>query len=179
MKKKIGLGVLAVLVLAIGGVLIAAAMQPDVMRVERERKIAASADEIHPQLTDLRRWVEWNPWAERDPNMKITFSEQPSGQGAWYEWDGNDDVGKGKMTIAEVSPTAVRYRLEFIEPFASEADVELTLEPKNGRTTVLWTMQSDNDFMGKIFGVFMDMESMVGKDFEKGLANLEGVVTKG
>ena len=136
----------------------AAAMQPDSFRVERSRELAASAEQIRPQLTDLERWAEWNPWADLDPNQQTTFSDPASGEGAWYRWEGNDDVGKGKMEIASVTDGAVRYHLEFIEPFASESEVEIQLEPQGERTRVVWIMSGDNDFMGKLFSLFMDMD---------------------
>lgn len=178
MKKKIALGVGAVILLAIGGLLVAAAVQPDHYRVERSREIAAAPDAIQPELADLERWSEWNPWAELDPNMELTYSDPPSGEGAWYEWAGNDDVGRGRMEITSVSPTRVTYDLSFIEPFASESAVELRLEPEGEATRVVWVMEGDNDFVSKLFGVFMDMDAMIGSDFERGLANLDRRVTR-
>ena len=179
MKKKIALGILAALGLAVAGLLVAAAMQPDSFRVERSRELAASAEQIRPQLTDLERWAGWNPWADLDPNQQTTFSDPASGEGAWYRWEGNDDVGKGKMEIASVTDGAVRYHLEFIEPFASESEVEIQLEPQGERTRVVWIMSGDNDFMGKLFSLFMDMDEMIGADFERGLERLEGAATAG
>lgn len=179
MKKKIALGVLAVLALGVAGVLVAAAMQPDSFQVERTREIAAPADAIRPKLTDLREWAEWNPWRELDPNQRTTFSDPSSGEGAWYEWEGNDDVGKGRMEITSITDRAVRYRLAFIEPFASESDVEIALEPQGERTRVVWTMSGDNDFVSRIFCVFMDMDAMIGGDFERGLEQLERAATAG
>ncbi len=148
MKKKIALGILAVLVLGAGGVLIAAAMQPDTFR-------------------------------GLDPNQRTTYSDPSSGEGAWYEWEGNDDVGKGRMEITSITERAVRYRLAFIEPFESESEVELAIEPAGERTRVVWTMSGENDFMSKIFCVFMDMDAMIGGDFERGLENLERAATAG
>lgn len=179
MKKKIALGILAALVLAVAGVLVAAAMQPDSFRVERSRELAATPEQIRPQLTDLQRWAEWNPWADIDPDQTTTFSDPASGEGAWYRWRGNDDVGEGRMEITSVSDGAVRYHLEFIEPFASESEVEIQLEPRGERTHVVWIMSGDNDLMGKLFSLFMDMDDMIGRDFERGLERLEGAATAG
>lgn len=177
MKKKIALGVLVVIVLAVAALLIGAAMQPDSFRVERSRELAATPDQIRPQLTDLRRWAEWNPWADLDPNQRNTFSEPSEGVGASYEWEGNDDVGEGRMEITSVTDDAVRYHLAFIEPFASESEVEIAMEPAGERTRVVWSMEGDNDFVGKLFGVFMDMDAMIGADFERGLEKLERAAT--
>lgn len=179
MKKKIALGILAVLVLGAGGVLIAAAMQPDTFRVERSREMAATPEQIRPQLTELRNWTQWSPWDGLDPNQRTTYSDPSSGEGAWYEWEGNDDVGKGRMEITSITERAVRYRLAFIEPFESESEVELAIEPAGERTRVVWTMSGENDFMSKIFCVFMDMDAMIGGDFERGLENLERAATAG
>lgn len=179
MKKKIALGILGALLLAVAGLLIAAAMQPDSFRVERSREIPATAEQIRPQLTDLREWNEWNPWSDLDPNQTVTYSDPPSGEGAWYRWEGNDDVGKGRMEITSVSDGRVAYHLEFIEPFASESEVEMQLEPQGERTRVVWIMSGDNDFVSKLFGVFMDMDEMIGNDFERGLERLEAAATAG
>jgi len=179
MKKKIGLGCLGVGVVAIAALLIAAAMQPDSFRVERSREIAASPEAVRAQLADLERWAEWNPWAELDPDMHTTFSDPPSGVGAWYEWQGNDDVGSGRMEITEVTGERVVYDLQFVEPFESRSDVILELQPQGEGTRVTWIMEGDNDFVSKMFAVFMDMEEMIGKDFDKGLANLEEAASRG
>lgn len=177
MKKKIALGIVLVLLLGVGGVLVAAAMQPDTFRVERSREIAATPDQIRPKLTDLREWAEWNPWRELDPNQRTTFSDPASGVGAWYAWEGNDDVGKGRMEITSIDDRAVRYRLAFIEPFASESDVEIALEPRGERTRVVWSMSGDNAFMSKLFGLFVNMDEMLGSDFDRGLAELDRAAT--
>ncbi len=177
MKKKIALGVAAVLVLGIAGVLVAAALQPSTFRIERSREIAAPPDRILPQLTELRAWGEWNPWNDLDPNQRTTYSDPSSGEGAYYEWEGNDDVGKGRMEIRAITDDSVRYHLVFIEPFASESDVELTLEPRGARTRVVWSMSGENDFMGKLFSLFVDMDEMLGRDFDRGLERLDHAVT--
>ena len=179
MKKRIGLGCLGIGVLAIVALLVAAAMQPDSFRVERSRDIAAAPEAVRAQLTDLERWAAWNPWAELDPNMQLTYSEPASGVGAWYEWQGNDDVGRGRMEITEVSDERVVYNLQFVEPFESQSDVILELQPQGDGTRVSWIMEGENDFVSKMFAVFMDMEEMIGKDFDKGLANLERAASRG
>lgn len=176
MKQKIALGVLAVLGLAVVGVLAAAAVQPDTLRVERSRAIRATPEQIRPHLTELRNWVRWSPWEGIDPNQRTTYSEPSSGEGAWYAWEGNADVGKGRMEIASITERAVRYRLSFVEPFESQSDVEIALEPQGESTRVVWSMTSKNDFLSKVFCVFMDMDAMLGRDFERGLEQLERAV---
>jgi hypothetical protein len=178
MKKKIALGVGGVLLVVILGLVVAASVQPTEYRVERTRVVNATPNLILPQLEELRRWTEWNPWMERDPQSRLEYSEPSSGAGAWYTWDGNDEVGEGKMTIASVSAEGVTYDLEFIEPFTSTAIVGIDVAPVGeDRAEVTWWMEGENDFMGKLMGVFMDMDAMIGADFEQGLENLEQAAT--
>lgn len=174
--KKILLGVFGFFALCIAGLLVAASFQPDVTHVERSRVIRASPDAIMAQLTDMKLWVEWSPWSALDPDTQWTFSDPASGKGAWYTWQGNDDVGKGRMEVTDVTDSSVSYGLEFIEPFASKADVTMTLTPESDGTKVVWGMDSANSFASKVFMVFADFDAMLGADFEKGLANLAGRV---
>ncbi len=174
--KKVLLGGFGLLALALVGVLVAAMLKPDVTHVERSRVVRADAAEIMPHLTDMELWVKWSPWAELDPNVKWTFSDPASGVGAWYEWVGNDDVGRGKMEVVSVKDDAVGYALTFIEPFESEAGVTLTLEDHAEGTEVVWGMDSKNGFASKLFMVFADFDAMIGADFERGLGNLAKVV---
>lgn len=170
--KKIGLGILAVLGTAVVGLLIAAALQPTHYSVERSRVVAATPEAILPLVTDLRSWNTWNPWIEMEPTAHLTYSDPASGEGAWYTWAG-DEVGAGRMDIEAISPQEVRYTIAFTEPMQSEAIIRIRMEPEAQGTRVTWVMEGDNDFMGKLFGVFMDMDSMIGADFERGLANLD------
>ncbi|MCR9164280.1 MAG: SRPBCC family protein [Nannocystaceae bacterium] len=170
--KKVLLGLVGLFVAVIVGVLVMASMQPDISHVERSAVIEASPEAIMPHLTDMKRWVEWSPWAERDPNVKWTFSDPAEGKGAWYEWEGNEDVGKGRMEVTAVEDDAVSYDLQFIEPFESEATVTLRVGEQDAGTQVTWEMDSENAFMSKVFMVFMDFDAMLGADFEQGLGNL-------
>lgn len=172
MKKVLLIGGGA-LVLLFGGFGAYVAMQPADYHIEREKVLTASPEQVMPHLTDLEAFTQWNPWDELDPDMDKTFSDPPSGEGAYYTWSGNDDVGKGRMDIIEVTDTRVTYELEFIEPFASVATTWVELEGTDDGTQATWAMEGDNDFMGKAVGVFMDMDAMIGKDFDKGLDKLE------
>ncbi|HET6281492.1 MAG TPA: SRPBCC family protein [Polyangia bacterium] len=170
--------VLLVLAIGIGGFAVFVATRPDAYRVERSQKIEAPADVVFAQLDNFKAWSEWSPWDKLDPNMKKTYEGPAQGVGASYAWQGNDKVGKGKMTVTEVTPpTAIAYRLEFIEPFASVAQTRFTVKPEGEKATlVTWAMEGKNNFIGKGFGVFMDMDKMIGKDFEKGLGSLKTIV---
>lgn len=176
MLKKIGIGVAALVAL----LLVVVSMQPATYRVERKVTIQAASGAVYKHLEDLHAWAEWSPWDKIDPGMKRTFEGPKSGVGAIYEWSGNDEVGKGRMTITEVTePTRVQIKLEFIEPFASLAQTEFSLAENGPETVVTWSMAGDNDFMGKAFSLVMDMDAMIGADFEKGLATLKSTVEAG
>lgn len=170
--KKVILGFLGLFVLIIAGGVVAALFQPDVTHVERSRVIQGSPDAIMPQLTDMKRWVEWSPWSDRDPNIKWTFSDPTGGKGAWYEWEGNEDVGKGRMEVTAVESDAVTYALTFLDPFPSESTVTFRLEPEGQGTQVTWIMDSNNSFSTKVFMIFADFDALLGADFELGLERL-------
>lgn len=174
MLKKILL-VLAVLILLL---VVVIALQPSDFRIERSTTIAAAPVAVFPHVNDLHQWGDWSPWAKLDPAMKLTFDGE-AGKGATYHWEGNSDVGEGRMTITESRPDElVRIHLEFIRPFAATNEVEFTFEPKENQTKVNWLMTGKNDFMGKAFGLFVNVEKMVGGQFEQGLSQLKSVVEK-
>ncbi len=177
--------VLVVLVVGIGGFLAFAATRPDTYRVERSQRIDAPAEVVFAQLDNFKSWAAWSPWEKRDPAVKRSFEGPASGVGAAYGWEGNKEVGQGKMTITESKPprggsteTAhVSIRLEFIKPFASVASSEFIVKPEadDHAAAVSWVMEGRNNLMGKAFGVFMNMDKMIGGDFESGLSNLKTV----
>jgi uncharacterized protein YndB with AHSA1/START domain len=176
MLKKI---LIAVAVL-IAGLLGYAATRPDTFRVERAATIKAPPEKIFALINDLRRWDSWSPWERKDPAMKRTFSgDAASGKGAAYAWEGNSDVGQGRMEIAEsVPPSKVRIKLDFIKPFEAHNIVDFTLEPKGDATSITWAMHGPSPYISKLIGIFISMDSMIGKDFEAGLANLKTVAEK-
>lgn len=159
--------------------LILAAMQPNQFRVERSEVMKAPPGRIMEVLTDFRRWMDWSPWEELDPNMNRTHSGSEKGVGAKYAWEGNSKVGHGKMEIKEVVPDKkVVIDLEFIKPFAAKNQGIYELEPVAGGTKLVWGMEGKNTFIGKIFCLMMNMDKMIGKDFEKGLSKMKAVVEK-
>jgi uncharacterized protein YndB with AHSA1/START domain len=175
MIKAIGI-IVAVLV---AGVLIFAATKPDTFRVQRAASIKAPPEKVFALINDFKRWDAWSPWEKKDPAMKRTFGATTSGKGATYAWEGNREVGQGRMEIAEsVPPSKVTLKLDFLKPFEAHNIVEFTLEPKGDSTNVTWAMQGDTPYFAKIIHVFIDMDSMVGKDFETGLANLKAAAEK-
>lgn len=175
--KKVALGGLGVLVLATGVVLGLAASKPDTIHIERSIVMHATPAHVFPYANDFTKFTTWIPWTELDPNQRVEYSDPPIGVGAWYSWSGNDDVGKGRMELVSVEPLAVVHRLEFIEPFASVATATLSMKPiGDAEVEVTWAFDQAADFGTKIMTVFMDMDSMLGPDFEKGLGKLEVLV---
>jgi uncharacterized protein YndB with AHSA1/START domain len=152
------------------------ATRPAAYRVSRSTTIAAPPQIVYAQVADFHRWDAWSPWAKLDPSMKTTFAGPVAAAGSSYAWTGNDKVGEGRMTIVEAKPgERVGIRLEFIKPFAATSSTEFAFVPTGGATQTTWTMQGRNNFAGKLFSVFTDMDKMIGKDFEKGLAQLKTV----
>ena len=167
------LGVAAVGVAAVLGI---AATKPSEFRVRRSTRINTTPDRIYPHLIDFRKWAAWSPWEKLDPNLKRTFSGPASGKGAVYEWEGNNKAGKGRMEITEATaPNQVTIALHFIKPLEARNTVEFLLQPSGGGTDVNWSMSGHSPFMMKVMGVFTSMDNMIGKDFEKGLAELKRV----
>ena len=172
MLKIIGI----VIVVLIAGVLILAATKPDTFRVQRAASIKAPPEKVFALINDFNRWGAWSPWEKKDPAMKRTFGATTSGKGATYAWEGNKDVGQGRMEIAESVPSSkVALNLDFVKPFQAHNVVEFKLEPKGDATNVTWAMQGDTPYFAKIIHVFINMDKMVGKDFEAGLANLKAI----
>ena len=167
--------VLVVLVLLLGGAAAYVATRPDAYHVERSTTVEAPPATVFAQIDDLSVWKEWSPWEKKDPAMKRTLSATTSGVGASYSWAGNKEVGKGKMTITDSRPgEKVVEKLEFIEPFQSQADITFTLAPENATTTkVTWAMDGKHNFISKAMNVVKPMDKMIGPDFEKGLSRLK------
>ena len=168
-----------VVVAAIAAVLIFAATKPDVFRVQRAASINAPPDKVFPFINDFKRWEAWSPWEKKDPAMKRSFGVTTGGKGATYAWEGNKDVGQGSMEITQSVPSSrIALKLDFVKPFEGHNVVEFTLEPKGDATQVTWTMAGETPYFAKIIHVFINMDSMVGKDFEAGLANLKAIAEK-
>ena len=167
------LGVAAVGIAAVLGI---AATKPNEFRVRRSTRINTTPDRILPHLVDFRKWTAWSPWEKLDPNLKRTYSGAATGKGAVYEWEGNAKAGKGRMEITEVAaPNQVTIAIHFIKPFEARNTVEFLLQPNGGGTDLTWSMSGNSPFMMKVMGVFTNMDNMVGRDFEKGLAELKAV----
>lgn len=172
-----------VLAVGIAGILAFAATKPDTFRVERTLAIKAPAEAIYPLIADFHRWTSWSPYESRDPDMKRTYGGSEQGKGAIYGWDGNNKIGSGRMEILEAAPPSkIRIKLDFARPFEAHNIAEFTMQPQgqatNVTTNVTWTMYGPAPFMAKIMHVFINMDKMVGTDFEAGLVNLKKLTEK-
>lgn len=174
MLKKISMALILAMVVILG----LALMQPDSFKVQRSATIKAPPAKVMAYLNDFHQWSLWSPWEKLDPKLQRTFEGPASGKGAVYGWSGNDQVGQGRMEILESAPTQLDIKLDFIKPFASSNRAEFVLQPQGDTTVVTWTMTGPSQFITKLMGVFYSMDKMVGKDFEKGLAQLKAAAEK-
>jgi len=163
-----------VVVLALAALLLYAAVRPDTFSVQRSLRIQAPAEKIHPLIADLHRFNSWNPYDRKDPNMKGRYRGPAAGPGAAYDFEGNSQVGKGSIEIVQVqAPRQVTMQLRMIEPMKGLNRVDFTLAPQGDATEVTWAMQGRSPFIARLIGVFVDMDAMIGRDFEAGLAGLK------
>jgi len=167
-----------IVVVVLAAVLAYAAMQPKVFRVERSIAIKAPPERILAPIGDLRGWAAWSPYEKKDPAMKRTFSGATAGKGAVYEWDGNKNVGQGRMEILEATPSKVTIKLDFVKPFEAHNTAEFTAVRGGDTTTVTWAMYGPSPYFAKVMQTVVSMDSMVGKDFEAGLQSLKTVAEK-
>ena len=171
--------IVIMVLVALAALLLYVATKPDTFRVVRSISIKAPPENIFPFMNDFHRWVSWSPYETKDPAMKRTYSGAASGKTSVYEWDGNRNVGKGRMEITESSPPSkVTIKLDFMKPFEAHNIAEFTLEAGTDSTTVTWAMHGPLPYLAKVIHLFFNMDSMVGRDFEAGLANLKTIAEK-
>jgi uncharacterized protein YndB with AHSA1/START domain len=167
------------LVLVVAAILIYAATRPDGLHIERSASIKAPPEKIFALINDFQQWPQWSPWEKLDPDMKRTLSTPAHGVGASYGWVGNSKVGEGRMEILSTSaPYKIDIKLDFLKPFEAHNKALFTLTPQGDGTTVLWVMEGPTPYITKLMSVFMDMDKMIGKDFEAGLANMKAAAEK-
>lgn len=178
MLKAIAI-IAVVLAIAIAVVLILAATKPDHFAVQRSTTVKAPPERIFALINDFHQWGSWSPYEHKDPAMKRTFSGAESGKGAVYAWDGDKNVGTGRMEILEASaPSKILIKLDFYTPFEAHNMAEFTMLPQGDDTNVSWRMHGPAPFMARIMHVFINIDKMVGNDFEAGLANLKRLTEK-
>ena len=167
------------IIVVLASLLIFAATRPDTFLIQRGVSIKAPPEKVFAILSDFHRWEAWSPWEKLDPALKRTYSGTPSGTGTIYAWEGNSKVGAGRMEIVEaLPPSVIIIKLDFLRPFEGHNIAEFTLQGQGDFTYVSWVMHGPSPYISKLIGIFMSMDSMVGKDFEAGLANLKNVAEK-
>src|ERR1700733_13748516 len=168
-----------VLAVAVAIVLALAATKPASFSVRRAALVKAAPEKIFSLINDFHQWATWSPYEHKDPAMKRTFSGAESGKGAVYAWDGNNNVGSGRMEILETSvPSKIVIKLDFFKPFEGHNTAEFTMLPQGDATNLTWVMHGPARFMSKVMQVFINLDNMIGKDFEIGLANLKRLTEK-
>jgi Polyketide cyclase / dehydrase and lipid transport len=175
MLKLIG----GLVLLAIVIILILASTKPSTFRVERSITINASPEKVAALINDFHNWNAWSPWAKMDANMKTTYSGPASGPGSVYEWEGNSEVGKGRMEILSAEPAKTSIKVDFLKPFEGHNTADFLLQPEGTGTRVTWVMEGPLKFFpGKIMSVFTTMDKMIGGDFNNGLANIKSIAER-
>nr|WP_155465508.1 SRPBCC family protein [Duganella radicis] len=159
-------------------VLAVAALQPATYSVTRSIAIKAPPEKIQPLISDFHNWPQWSPWEKLDPAMTRNFSGAPRDLGAVYSWQGNKDVGSGRMEVTSLTPAKVGIKLDFLTPMASTAQTDFVLDQKGDTTTVSWTMSGKTDYIAKLMTIFVSMDSMIGPAFESGLSQMKAVAEK-
>jgi hypothetical protein len=168
--------IIAVVVVIVAGVLGYAATRPDSFTVQRSITVNAPAEKIYPLVADFRKWPLWSPYENKDPAMSRSYGGAPSGVGANYGWEGDRNVGAGRMEIIDAAaPTKIAIKLDFNRPFEAHNIAEFGFAPQGNATTVTWSMRGPLPFVGKVMQLCFNMDRMVGGDFETGLAKLKSV----
>jgi hypothetical protein len=167
-----------VIAILIAGFLVYASTRPNTFRFARTARVNAPPEAIFPLINDYRNWTLWSPYEHRDPALKRTFSGAAAGRGAIYAWEGNKNVGSGRMEIVDTSPNKIIIKLDFFAPFKANNIAEFTLEPKGAATDVTWAMHGPVPFIGKIMHLVIDCDKMVGKDFATGLESMKAVAER-
>jgi hypothetical protein len=172
-KIAVSIGVL------VAGILVYAATRPDTFRVERSTSVKAPPEKIFPLINGFHHWEAWSPWERIDPAIKRSYSGADSGKGAVYAWQGNKDIGQGRMEIIESTPpSGVVIKIDFIQPFEGHNTIEFRLERLGDTAKVTQAMYGPNPFISKLMGLFCSMDKMIGQKFEEGLANLKAIAEK-
>jgi hypothetical protein len=171
--------ILVILAIAAAAILIIAATKPKMLRVQRAVDIKAPADKVFPLISDFHQWLKWSPYEQKDPAMKRTYGGTDSGKGATYAWDGDKNVGSGRMEILEAAaPSKIIIKLDFFKPFEGHNTAEFTMLPQGDGTHVTWVMHGPANFMSRLMQVFINLDNMIGRDFEAGLARLKTITEK-
>ncbi len=179
MVKTIAVAIAGLFVVALAGLLVVAATRPDSFRVQRTQSVKATPEKVFAIVNDLPGWRAWSPYEAKDPAMRRTYGGPASGVGAVYAWEGNNEVGQGRMEIVQATLSSrIVIKLDFLKPFEAHNTAEFLFEPKGDATDVTWAIYGPSPFVSKVMGVIFDMDKMIGGDFEVGLAKLKAMAEK-
>jgi len=174
MVRKLALTLFLLITAAVVAILAIAGTRPSAYHVERSATMSAPPAVVHLIVNDFHKFPEWSPWQKIDPNVKTSIGGSGVGPGSSFSWVGNNKVGEGRMTITSTSPpNDVAMKLDFIKPYTSTCDVNFHIQPEGNGSKVTWAMDGNSNLMEKVMTLFLSMDSMVGKDFDRGLANLK------
>jgi carbon monoxide dehydrogenase subunit G len=177
--KKILIRIVIGLAVIIAVLLLFATTKPDTFRVERTMSIKAPQEKIYALINDFHEWKSWSPFEKLDPAMNKTFTGSLNGKGAVYEWSGNSKAGSGRMEITDtVQYSKITIKLDFIKPFEGHNTAEFTLQPDGENTKITWAMFGPNLYVGKVMSIFFNMDTMLGREFDKGLADIKSLSEK-
>ena len=175
MLKKILIG----LIVIVGAILTYAALQPSHYSIVREVTINSPAAAIFPWINNSQKTQSWVPWAEMDPALKMTYSGPAEGVGSSAHWTSEGHMGVGSAIIVETTPNkSVKTTVQYEKPFAGTQDVEISIVETNGISVVQWSANGQNNFIGRVMCLFVNMDKKVGESFEKGLSKLKTTVEK-
>lgn len=161
--------------------LIIALMAPKVTTVERTIEINAPASMVYEQINSLEDMDKWSPWKKADPNVEFKYTGESGKVGSEYYWSGNDEIGEGTQTITSIEEgKGVNTKLNFVRPWPGEADASVTIkEDRDSVTVASWGFQSETAFPMNISNLFINMDKMLGPQYEEGLANLKKICEEG
>lgn len=155
-------------------VLVLYLLAPAGYNVSRTVEIRIAPGAAFEYLKFLKNQEEWSPWGKKDPDMKKGFRGTDGTVGATSTWEGNRQVGAGEQEITRVVPgSRIETQLRFLKPWKSASNAYLEVEPAPGGSLVRWGFRGKSGFPMRLMMLFVSMDKMVGKDFEKGLSNLK------
>jgi hypothetical protein len=170
--KVLGIIILVLIII----VLVAGLIAPRKYHLEREITINAPREKVWPQVSSLVNMNKWSPFAEQDPNIKVSFEGQDGTVGSGYKWE-SEKVGAGEQKITKLDqPNRADSHLHFIKPFEGEAEAFIDLKEAGSATKVTWGFSTEYAYPMNAMLLVMNMDKVMGETFDKGLSNLKRTV---
>lgn len=167
---------LYILLVLVGIVILLGLFGPKTYDVQRSRVIAASSDQVWPYVSNWEKINTWSPWVRMDSTIKLTYEGDQGSVGSKYSWD-SKKMGSGEQTITALDPNKTMEAELKIRMFGeSTSKTFISLQDTAGGTKVTWGMNGNNTFMGRVFGVLMNADKMIGESYEKGLNSLDSLI---